>query len=91
MQFLEEDLFVDAEARKALVSWTCTLETSDGGLIFVEYTGRTHMETGYAYTCPRFRTGAPGLEWLNHVQAVAKGYFDEERMVVTYPQIFEMR
>jgi ketosteroid isomerase-like protein len=30
MQFLEEDLFVDAEARKTLVSWTCTLETKDG-------------------------------------------------------------
>ena len=30
MQFLEEDLFIDAEARKTLVSWTCTLETKDG-------------------------------------------------------------
>jgi ketosteroid isomerase-like protein len=30
MQFLEEDLFVDAGARKTLVSWTCTLETNDG-------------------------------------------------------------
>jgi ketosteroid isomerase-like protein len=30
MQFLDEDLFIDAEARKTLVSWTCTLETKDG-------------------------------------------------------------
>ena len=30
MQFLDEDLFIDAEARKTLVSWTCTLESKDG-------------------------------------------------------------
>jgi uncharacterized protein (TIGR02246 family) len=30
MQFIEEDLFVDAEARRTLVSWLCTLETSKG-------------------------------------------------------------
>jgi|TARA_B110000305_G_C19254556_1_gene546425 hypothetical protein len=75
----------------ALVDVRLTLETTEGGLIFVEYTGRTNMQTGYAYTTPRFRTGAPGLGWLNHVQAVAKGYFDSEKMTVTYPEIFEMR
>ncbi len=37
------------------------------------------------------RTGASGLEWLNRVQAVAKGHFDAETMTVTYPEIFEMR
>jgi ketosteroid isomerase-like protein len=30
MQFIEEDLFVDAEAGKSLISWLCTLETSRG-------------------------------------------------------------
>jgi hypothetical protein len=75
----------------ALVDVRLTLETTEGELIFVEYTGRTNMQTGYAYTTPRFRTGAPGLKWLNHVQAVAKGYFDSEKMLVTYPEIFEMR
>jgi hypothetical protein len=75
----------------ALVDVRLTLETTEGELIFVEYTGRTNMQTGYAYTTPRFRTGAPGLLWLNHVQAVAKGYFDSEKMSVTYPEIFEMR
>lgn len=68
-----------------------TLESDEGGLVFVEYTGRMNFETGYAYTCPRFRTGAPGLEWLNCVQAVGKAYFDAEAMTVTYPEIFEMR
>jgi hypothetical protein len=75
----------------AQVDVRITLETTEGGLIFVEYTGRTNLETGYAYTCPRFRTGVPELTWLNGVQAVAKGYFDAETMSVTYPQVFEMR
>jgi hypothetical protein len=68
-----------------------TLESDDGGIVLVEYTGRLDFETGIAYTCPRFTTGAPGLEWLNRVQAVAKGYFDAQAMTVTYPEIFEMR
>jgi hypothetical protein len=68
-----------------------TLESDDGGLVFVEYTGRLHAESGIAYTCPRFTTGAPGLEWLNHVQAVGKAHFDAEAMTVTYPQVYELR
>jgi len=75
----------------ATVDVRLTLETSEGGIIFVEYTGRSNLETGDAYACPRFRTGAPGLEWLNGVQAVAKGHFDSEAMTMTYPEIFEMR
>ena len=47
----------------ALVDVRLTLETTEGGLIFVEYTGRTNMQTGYAYTTPRFRTGAEN-GWL---------------------------
>lgn len=75
----------------ARVDVRITLETDTGGLIFVEYTGRTNMQTGYAYSCPQFLTGAPELAWLNRVQAVAKGYFDAEAMTLTYPQIFELR
>jgi hypothetical protein len=75
----------------ASVDVRLTLETSEGGIIFVEYTGRSNMQTGDAYACPRFRTGAPGLAWLNSVQAVAKGHFDSEAMTMTYPEIFEMR
>jgi len=68
-----------------------TLESDEGGLVFVEYTGRLHPETGIAYTCPRFATGAPGLEWLNRVQAVGKAHFDAESMTIEYPQVFELR
>ena len=68
-----------------------TLETDAGELVFVEYTGRMNMETGIAHTCPQFRTGAPGLAWLNRVQAVAKGRFDADTMTVVYPEIYELR
>ena len=30
MRFLQEDLFVDATAGKAMISWTCTLSTGRG-------------------------------------------------------------
>ncbi|HZD26222.1 MAG TPA: nuclear transport factor 2 family protein [Alphaproteobacteria bacterium] len=30
MRFIEEDLFVDATARKSLIRWLCTLETKRG-------------------------------------------------------------
>lgn len=68
-----------------------TLESEQGDLVFVEYTGRLHPETGIAYTCPRFTTGAPDLAWLNRVQAVGKAYFDANAMTVTYPQVYELR
>ncbi len=75
----------------AMIDVRLTLETDEGELVLVEYTGRTHMETGFAYSCPTFRTGAPRLRWLNSVQAVAKGIFDPDAMTVTYPEIFELR
>jgi hypothetical protein len=68
-----------------------TLQSDEGGLVIVEYTGTMNLETGIALTCPRFTTGAPGLEWLNHVQAVGKAFFDADDMTVTYPEIFELR
>jgi hypothetical protein len=68
-----------------------TLETDQNELIFVEYSGRVDLETGFAYTTPTFRTGAPNLQWMNRIQAVAKGHFDAEAMTVTYPQVYEMR
>ena len=68
-----------------------TLESASGELVFVEYEGILLPESGVAYTCPRFKTGAPGLAWLNRVQAVGKAYFDAEAMTVTYPQIYALR
>jgi ketosteroid isomerase-like protein len=30
MRFIQEDIFVDAEAAKSMISWTCTFETKRG-------------------------------------------------------------
>jgi hypothetical protein len=68
-----------------------TLETDDGALVFVEYTGRFDPQTGSAYSTPAFRTGDARYAWLNRVQAVAKGYFDAAAMTMNYPMIYELR
>ena len=74
-----------------IVDVRMTLETDDGALVFVEYSGRTDMTTGIAYTAPTFRTGDDRYRWMNGIQAVGKGYFDAEAMRVTYPMIYELR
>ena len=75
----------------ATVDVRLTLETHDGALVFVEYTGRSHLDTGAAYAAPQFRTGDPRYAWLNRIQAVAKGVWDGDAMVMSYPVIYEMR
>ncbi|MCA9503064.1 MAG: DUF3237 family protein [Myxococcales bacterium] len=75
----------------ATIDVRMTLETPGGGIVFVDYTGRSNLETCAAYACPRFRTGVPELAWLNRVQAVAKGFFDPQAMTVTYPTVYELR
>ena len=75
----------------ALVDVRLTLETNDGALVFVEYRGRSNMETGFAYSAPTFRTGDPKYAWMNSIQAVAKGFWDAEAMTMTYPVIYELR
>ncbi len=75
----------------ACVDVRMTLETDDGALIQVEYTGRTNLDTNVAHSTPTFRTGDPRYIWLNGVQAVAKGVFDADAMVMTYPVVYELR
>jgi hypothetical protein len=54
-----------------------TIETEDGALIYVSYGGRVDLSTGMegaiVYTAPRFETGDERYEWMNKIQAVAKG------------------
>lgn len=57
MRFLEEDLFVDAQSRKAMVSWTCTLHTKRGpagwrglDLLHFDDAGRIVAKLTYAKT-----------------------------------------
>ena len=75
----------------ATVDVRLTLETDDGALVYVAYTGRSHLDTGEAFAAPRFRTGDPRYRWLNRIQAVAKGVWDGDAMVMTYPAIYELR
>jgi len=49
MRFVTEDLFVDAAAGKAMISWTCTLEASElrrgwRGLDLLHFVGRLVQE-----------------------------------------------
>ena len=75
----------------AVVDVRLTLETDDGALVFVEYKGRSNLDTGVAITAPTFRTGDSRYAWMNRIPAVAKGMFDSEAMVVTYPVVYELR
>lgn len=68
-----------------------TLENDAGEAVFVEYTGILNPETGFAYTTPRFTTASKSLAWLNRIQAVGRGRFDEAAMTVTYDEICELR
>jgi len=66
------------------------LETHDGALVFIHYTGRvdTTVPGAPVYATPRFDTGDDRYRWLNRVQAVAKGSFDGTTLVY---DVFELR
>lgn len=52
-----------------------TLETHDGALVHVTYSGRLQFDTGTVYATPLFHTGDERYAWLNRIQAVSKGTF----------------
>ncbi len=67
MRFREEDLIVDAEAKSAMISWTCTLETPErfGGwrgldLLFFNEAGKIVRKETYA------KTEKPSMRRLDH-------------------------
>ena len=66
------------------------VETHDGALVFMQYTGRTDTTAPGAplYATPRFETGDERYRWLNRVQAVAKGTFDGHTLVY---ELYELR
>jgi hypothetical protein len=67
------------------------IETDDGALIFVHYSGRTDVAGGGGspiYAAPLFETGDERYRWLNTVQAVSKGALDG--LTLTY-DVFELR
>jgi len=64
------------------------LRTTDGAAIFVQYNGRMANGSSPVITAPRFETGDSRYRWLNAVQAVAKGRFQDRTL--TYA-IYEVR
>jgi hypothetical protein len=50
-----------------------TLETDDGGLIHMTFTGVRDDANHYFRTVPRFETAAPGYAFLNRLLAVGIG------------------
>tara|TARA_R110002167_G_scaffold161420_6_gene357632 strand:+ start:579 stop:995 length:417 start_codon:yes stop_codon:yes gene_type:complete len=54
MRFLQEDLFIDAEAGKTMISWTCTLATKRGpagwrGLDLLHFDGQGRLTAKLTY------------------------------------------
>ena len=54
------------------------LDTHDGALVLIQYIGRFDATVPGApiYSAPRFDTGDARYQWLNKIQAVAKGTLD---------------
>jgi len=69
-----------------------TLETDDGAVIFLSYSGRLDLSggpgTAPVYSTPQFETGDERYAWLNKVQAVAKGVFDPENVLTL--EVYEL-
>jgi hypothetical protein len=60
-----------------------TLSTDDGATVFVQYNGRLDASQGLqfpiaVYVAPRFETGDERYAWLNRIQAIGKGSFNED-------------
>ncbi len=72
----------------AVIDVKILLESDDGALIFVSYTGRLDLATQTAYAAPVFQTGDERYAWLNNLVAVGKGKTDSKTL--TY-ELHEMR
>lgn len=66
-----------------------TMQTGDGAIVYVSYTGRLQFATGTAFSTPLFHTGDERYAWLNSIQAVAKGVFSPPSTLVY--EIYELR
>lgn len=71
-----------------IVDVRVTFETHDGAVIFAHYTGRLHLSTMTVYVTPQFHTGDDRYTWINSIQAVAKGTFEDEKTLVY--EMFEL-
>ena len=63
----------------------CSIETHDGALIYVTYTGRASLGpdgTSPIIIAPTFETGDSRYTWLNQVQAIGRGIKGENDTLV---------
>ncbi len=70
----------------------CTIETHDGALVYVAYSGRinTIAEQVFVYGTPQFNTGDERYAWLNAIQCVYKGVGSADASHLDY-DCYELR
>jgi hypothetical protein len=56
------------------------VETDDGAIVYVTYNGRCDRSRGTYTVAPTFQTADERYAWLNAVQAVGKGRFEDGRL-----------
>ena len=64
------------------------VETDDGALIYVAYTGRCDRERGTYTVAPTFETSDERYGWLNAIQAIGQGRSEGDQIVY---EMFEVR
>lgn len=64
------------------------VETDDGALIYVTYTGRCDRERGTYTVAPTFETSDERYAWINGVQAIGQGRSEGDQIVY---EMFEVR
>jgi hypothetical protein len=72
------------------VRWA--METDDGAVIYLHYNGRLDMASfpPVATVAPLFDTGDERYAWLNFIQAVARGTFNDDLSELHY-EVYELR
>ena len=87
------DWFTMTAAGTGLPDVRLGIETDDGALVLVRYSGRVRLipdQPSVALVAPVFETGDPGHSWLNDIQAVGEGIFAADRTRLDY-DIYELR
>jgi hypothetical protein len=64
------------------------VQTDDGAVVFVTYRGRCDRSRGTYTVAPTFETSDERYTWLNSIQAVGQGRFEDGRL--NY-EMFEVR
>jgi len=86
------DWLVVAPDGTGLMDVRLAVETHDGATVYLAYGGRIDVSGGVegatVYSTPRFETGDERYQWLNRIQAVAKGVISGG--VLNY-EIYELR